>query len=779
MENLMKNSGRLSALYESRVAVQAKTLVDQYAQKVLKTPRKAQSHSEVTKDLLDKERDTATKEIPQPLIESQAKVKTNEDKASLSARLSAVMKGKSSNSVLICSKLITIARWDSGEMHIVTARKKDKFARRKAAEQAIRSYSNPVPLKTSDVRSHPVQFQSISISSSSTDGDDKSHPANDQSSSSHLEKVSSVRRPALRSNIAQGSFRARQPIQPLSQIRKTRVGPQASIRPRPTISIRSIASTQEVANLRIAAIDDRMPRPYLSSTHREDVVRGLAAARGESQSKAGLTAREVSLLQGSVMHVDFSHDEIEPLLRIIESIRGPAQTIKALNSKKRLESLMKGRKSMIPKIVNALVSFGNVSDPSKRSPLVPSRTQAAIIDFLEDAAVDRISKEAKITRLELSLGLPQGTPENDESITEMLRERETWGRRSQYRGARSIKARILSHMEDELVRDAEWTDSSGDIATISWIDGDRFVCGATAHSDEHNMQYNKPGNLLIGSVIGKELKSVSGHQVVRPIVTKGENSTASMRGTQDPWMYCSVTSTAYSPDNKKCFTGSYDQTVKVWNVTEDGASVEICATWSHSGNVNFVVASPHHTMIATAADVCEDAVRVYDLNPDDVSASVYRCFEPSIQERNGNDTWAYFPATLQWGISPNVSHLLLVGYSPRSFDCDESDIPEDKSNTGELCLWDARDSTRIPITSARTQNVFEVVWHPSQPIFVAATSPTGIYEDSVRTQLRLFGQTRNGAFSHMKTLDCPAIDINEITIMSVVFYSLFFSVLLC
>jgi WD40 repeat protein len=323
----------------------------------------------------------------------------------------------------------------------------------------------------------------------------------------------------------------------------------------------------------------------------------------------------------------------------------------------------------------------------------------------------------------------------------------------------------MNTIEDGFVREAEWTDCSGDIATISWIPGDGFFCGATCHSDEHNMQYNKPGNLLVGSVNWRTLRSISGHQIVRPIVTKGENSRASMRGTQDPWMYCSVTSTAYSHDNQKCFTGSYDQTVKVWNVSDDQSSMELCGTWEHAGNVNFVVASPHHGMIATAADVSENAVRVYRFNPDDISASHFDTYEQSCPRRFESDTWAYFPATMQWGKAANVSHLLLVGYSPRSFNCQDTDIPEDKLNTGELCLWNTTQRTQIQITTARMQNVFEVIWHPSQPIFISATSPTGEREDNVKTQLRIFGQTETGSFCHMKTLDCPAADINEITIM--------------
>jgi len=112
--------------------------------------------------------------------------------------------------------------------------------------------------------------------------------------------------------------------------------------------------------------------------------------------------------------------------------------------------------------------------------------------------------------------------------------------------------------------------------------------------------------------------------------------------------------------------------------------------------------------------------------------------------------------------------LLLVGYSPRSTTGHDLDIPAEKKNSGELCLWNVFDNARVPITSARTQNVFEVLWHPSQPCFLAATSPCGTSDPDTRTQIRVFRQNNTtGSFSPVKTLDCAALDINDLTIMPV------------
>jgi hypothetical protein len=535
----------------------------------------------------------------------------------------------------------------------------------------------------------------------------------------------------------------------------------AQNRSAPITLAKSGQARYQMENLRLAGLDDHVSRPYLSLQDRNDIERGLTLFQTNPESHAGLSEEKVFTLQDQILHVDFCQEEIECIIPAVKSAIGGTALPDAVLSWLSIENLMKGREEIIPNIVSALHTLGRTS----AGRLFRNRTDSAIAAFLQDAAAGLLSTEPEIKRVRLGTMSSAHSIVPPDSIKSILQQRETWGRRRNPAACRSFKARLLSSAEDDYIRKAEWTDCSGDIATITWIDGDRFFCGATTHSDEHNMQYNKPGNLLVGTAVEKTLKSVPGHQIVRPIVAKGENSLESMRSTQDLWMYCSVTSTAYSHNNRKCFTGSYDQTVKVWDIAEDGSSMDLCGSWSHAGNVNFVVASSNHGLVATAADVREDAVRVYHFDPSNITASAFNIYEASVQRHNCSDTWAYFPSTMQWGISPSVSHLLLVGYSPRSFNCHDEDIPEDRLNSGELCLWDSRDGSRIPITSARTQNVFEVAWHPTQPIFVAATSPAGMFEDWVKTQLRVFEQKACGSFSHVKTLDCPAVDINEITIM--------------
>jgi WD40 repeat protein len=333
-------------------------------------------------------------------------------------------------------------------------------------------------------------------------------------------------------------------------------------------------------------------------------------------------------------------------------------------------------------------------------------------------------------------------------------------------------------LEYTLIRKSEWTNCSGDVTTIAWRSEDSFVCGATAHSDNHNMQYNKPGNLLLGSVSHDAVRSLNHHRIVRPLVTvteSAENSLPSMRLTQDPWLYTSVVSVAHSPNSGLTFTASFDRTVKVWSVAKDGSSMDLRGTWNHDGIVNFVVTSEYHNRVATASHSKFNSVRIYDVVEHEISRSLFHGYGGNKSSEQAEEThpgakWTYYPATIQWGKAKVCEDLLLVGYSPRADSGEDSDIPDEKKRTGELCLWDAKSKEPLKITS-RSQNVFDVAWHPSHPIFVVATSPSGAYNtDTTKTQIRLFCNSplKPEVFSPIRTLDCPAMDINSLTIRLVI-----------
>lgn len=372
---------------------------------------------------------------------------------------------------------------------------------------------------------------------------------------------------------------------------------------------------------------------------------------------------------------------------------------------------------------------------------------------------------------------PRPTFPPEAMLGSMLRQRERYGMvpvRARF-GLTSYKTLATNALEDSMVRDWRWTSQSSDVVTITWTGDSTFVSGALAHYDVHNMQYNRHGNLVVGSTESRIVKMVDGHRTLRPIVTSEENkenSLPAMRATQDKWRYAPVVSTAYCQLNEYVFTGSFDKTVKVWKVSDDGKQMELKGTWEHDFRVNFVVTSEHHDRVATASEGQINAVRIYQFDDADISRSPYddhynahRASTKPGDERMA-ENWAYHPATMQWGVAPSVAALLLVGYSPRGNSPVEDTVPDTKKNTGELCCWNAITGNKVPINAGHSQNVFEVLWHPTQPIFLVASSPSGTFDTKkTKTQVKLFQLqgTVNESFQCLKTLDCPASDINELT----------------
>ncbi|KAK3315275.1 hypothetical protein B0H66DRAFT_502117 [Apodospora peruviana] len=499
-------------------------------------------------------------------------------------------------------------------------------------------------------------------------------------------------------------------------------------------------------------------RPYLSAEERKCLSNGAPS----------FIRVDASILEEPVTaHVDFGLDEIKYLrTTVIQSLGLPAKEKR--NIQKDLHKLLRRHRKQLSKI------FPNVH--------LKHRTTEDVKKFFLDVISRKTASTPAMITLRNDSQDQQGEFARSSRVPSLLLAREISGHRGHgaKRHYENFASGFRNCREDDLALREEWTNCAGDISTIVWVSNDNFICGTTEHSDAHNQQYNKPGNLVLGSCSLATLRAYPHHRIVRPIVSKGENSTDAMRESQDPWLYSSVVSSDYDVQHDRAFTSGFDRTVKIWRVQRDAKRSEfvmnLLGEWKHGGNVNFVAASKHSSgIVATASDVAAEAVRIYDIHNDNINASPFRSYSCSrVTDDMGNlvstEKWAYFPATMQWGLSAEVQHLLLVGYSPRSRTGDDNDIPEDRKDSGEICLWDGLTGERWRITSVTTQNVFEVLWHPSQASFIAATSPLGLdVESGVRTQIRIFRVSDNAeyggkAFSPVQTLDCSAVDINELTI---------------
>lgn len=482
------------------------------------------------------------------------------------------------------------------------------------------------------------------------------------------------------------------------------------------------------------------------------------------------------LKEPQMYHVDFTLEEIQELLKLIRVKMGLARGRVVKSARRELMDLLKDHSNQVSQAISCL----------PRDPL-PGRTVDDVKRFLIDLSLSKrrvrsTNKEPVVLYLERDDYDRQGAMARSSRVDSLLLAREIAGQRGygSMRRLENFTNEFRKCREDGLELRADWDDCAGDIATITWVSNDGFICGTTEHSDAHNQQYNKENNLVLGSCSAGTLKAYPDHRIVRPIIEKGENSSEAMRQSQSPWLYTSVVSSDYDERYDRAYTCGFDRTVKIWKAEKSGSSMSLLGTWPHEGNVNFVVASKHESgMVATAADVATEAVRIYHVNDGDIQGSAYRSYSCSrVVDLEGNlvstEKWAYFPATIQWGQSAEVQHLVAVGYSPRSRTGDDNDIPEDRRGTGEICVWNGLTGKRWTIISGSKLNVFEIVWHPTQPCFIAATSPQGLHgvelDARIRTQVRVFAvapapEHGGKAFYVHQALDCSALDINELTIM--------------
>ncbi|KAI1418212.1 WD40 repeat-like protein [Hypoxylon sp. FL1857] len=507
-------------------------------------------------------------------------------------------------------------------------------------------------------------------------------------------------------------------------------------------------------------------KPYLSAEERHQIAAGVRKGRL-------LRLGPNDLRQPSVYHVDFSNEEVKYLRNLARSFRSKLPSEVGRSDLQDLHDLLRKSSDMRASILKAHhQGYKQFQDPPS---CLLKRSTDDVQNFLDDLLHQQVNEEPKSLYIERDDSNVQGDLSKTDVMPSLLLAREVVSNRlGVTRRYQNFTTTFKSSREDYMEPKVEWTNCAGDIMTITWArNSDDFVCGTTTHSDSHNQQYNKPGNLLFGSVKSGKLQAYWSHRIPRPLVEHGDNALASMRESQDPWLYTSVVSSDYDPVQNLLFTSSFDHTVKVW-LLKYGNHDDLFDTWHHDGRVNFVVTNKGEvaSKVATAADVPTKAVRVYYPIMNEHALN-YEYHEFSCKRVHGedyvpSDKWAYFPSAIRWGIEPSVNHLLLIGYSPRSLNGDDNEIPEDKRDTGELCLWDTNTKTEVKVNSAATANVFEVVWHPSRPSFAAATSASQTsekFKEHIRTQIRLFELNEiTGQYAVVKTLDCPAIDINELVI---------------
>ncbi|KAJ5129116.1 hypothetical protein N7526_007282 [Penicillium atrosanguineum] len=328
--------------------------------------------------------------------------------------------------------------------------------------------------------------------------------------------------------------------------------------------------------------------------------------------------------------------------------------------------------------------------------------------------------------------IPSGRSQTANDFRKLLQGREIQGKKP--------LTRIRETVSSNLKLWKSWKGASNDVNTVAWSpDGTRFAAGATAQSDV----YNRSNNLVLGDLVRSSLAELPDHWTPRP---------ASVIGT-DPRSFSSVIAVQWL--GERLYSASYDQTVKVWDVTTSPRASCLRTLKHDSKVVVMALSSWMPNFVATGARGFE----LWDLTADSAPVRL-EVRRSSLQKANVNLT----PTVLAWGQSVGMSRFLVGGMAQPLQD--NLFI----SQHGHLGLWKVEESeVTTRKLSPDSQNIFDIKWHPSMPRFVTASTP-GVSASSklprgYRSVVRLYEYEVTGdRFNATTEFACPALDINEVTL---------------
>lgn len=474
----------------------------------------------------------------------------------------------------------------------------------------------------------------------------------------------------------------------------------------------------------IACLASGHDRPYLGAAH--DMI-------------------DPSEDHNDVSHIDFTREEIEELLRSALSVFGSQELgdekADTASPQSQLRSLVTGADDS--KITEMILLVHN-----DKYNVLRSRNSDSIKRFLADLVEGLISVRPGY----LKVAMQNVDPMDDLrlSTSSLLRCRELG---TDFTLGRHVRRELRLRASERISPWRRWKGASGDVVACAWAPNSKhFAIGATATSNNEDLQYNRPRNLLIGDLASNVINELPDHRVDRPrpsTIPGGPNANEAMYNSLDPMIYTTISSLHFSHNGSRLITGSHDKKVKVWDVSSSGAAT--CArTMEHNAIVtNVDISKNHDGLIATAAQCIHKSIRIYHSAS---AAMEYSSFSSPRAEKKKQ--LELYPECLRWGKTPNTSHVLLAGFQQWA---------SNESKDGDICLWDVNKEDFIAMSPTRF-SVFTAAWHPLYDIFaVGGAPPTGstLTHHTTRSVVRTFDMRALKRFAI--EFECPAVDMQDVT----------------
>ncbi|KAG9836804.1 WD40 repeat-like protein, partial [Aureobasidium melanogenum] len=285
--------------------------------------------------------------------------------------------------------------------------------------------------------------------------------------------------------------------------------------------------------------------------------------------------------------------------------------------------------------------------------------------------------------------------------------------------------------------------ASGDVSTIAWSpNGSFFAAGAVAVTDIQSIDYNKPRNLVVGSVATQKVKELPHHTI--------QHSLPDGRRKE---LFSTVQMVAFSPDSRYMYSAGIDQHLHKYRVDGSPSNTTLVHRVEHPASVDFLSVSNSGLVATGCASTGSRSINVLAYDNDALVESV--CFSGTHQAKKT-------PSALKWGSAHNHQHYLLAGFSREAEVFYIEDDHRDKE--GEVALWDINTKQRIE-TDAPNRNVFDLAWNPNpggnSSIFAVASRPVSHVGHGIHSVVRLYSPQQTRAH-HTMELDCPAWDINDV-----------------
>ncbi|OKL57213.1 hypothetical protein UA08_07688 [Talaromyces atroroseus] len=302
------------------------------------------------------------------------------------------------------------------------------------------------------------------------------------------------------------------------------------------------------------------------------------------------------------------------------------------------------------------------------------------------------------------------------------------------------------HKDYSLQRSLTWKGASNDVINLAWSpDGSNFAVGAAAQCDEHNMQYNRSNNLILGDLMHNSIKELPDHRIPYPVANPNNTH-----------LYMSVSAVQWFDDT--LYTSSYDKTVKIWDVSSY-TDANCVRTLRHDSKVQVMARShANPNILATGTDSTLHLWHFNDSHESCLSLDFLK--QRSIKNPRMIRDIDLLPASLAWGPSPITQNLLVAGFAGKGYH--ESDACRE----GLLAMWRLTESSVEPFQlQPNAQNTFDVKFHPTLSWVATGTSVPSMGSNGtgkdVRSLVRIYEplDKRRCAIE----FDCPALDMNDVS----------------